>query len=372
MATPYPLPRSTRETGAQAFDGVSTVFGPFSFQIADIEDVEVWIRDDEDAAWSDATGVTVAKQTSDAFSYFTVTFDQVHTAPREFNVRGLRVHERSIALTKGVGLDTSALEAEHSKIGTVLQELRRDVEIPLSASAAAEEARQWAETASSITIPTGGVGTAKLAPKAVTSDKLEDDITIAGTLTLPVSEVGTVSLLLGSQPGGPTGIYIYQGHESYIGFMTQGNDSAHIQNGVVVARGFNSFGNITIVDDGHLKIDFSQEFVAGYQGDRAGVMIISGSGVNTGAMVQFRGGGTNGEVSIWCQNPAGNVEITAANDNGPTVTLYTDGKFTIVYDKVNDCMYFINRRGVSMVFTWTNFGSGSSMSTGPLFVAPTA
>ena len=32
MTLPYPLPRETRSTGPQAFDGVSVTFGPFAFR----------------------------------------------------------------------------------------------------------------------------------------------------------------------------------------------------------------------------------------------------------------------------------------------------------------------------------------------------
>lgn len=128
MTLPYPLPRETRSTGPQAFDGVSVTFGPFQFKIFDTLDVRVQIRHAGDAEWSETDAVTIAKVDPDAtYGTFTATFDDVHPATSQYQVVGRRLHERSMALARGTGLNLQELEKETTKQGTILQELRRDV-----------------------------------------------------------------------------------------------------------------------------------------------------------------------------------------------------------------------------------------------------
>ena len=128
MTLPYPLPRETRSTGPQAFDGVSVTFGPFQFQIFDTLDVRVQIRHAGDAEWSETDAVTIAKVDPDAaYGTFTATFDDVHPATSQYQVVGRRLHQRSLALSRGSGLNLQELEKETTKQGSILQELRRDV-----------------------------------------------------------------------------------------------------------------------------------------------------------------------------------------------------------------------------------------------------
>ena len=128
MTLPYPLPRETRSTGPQAFDGVSVTFGPFQFQIFDTVDVVVQIRHAGDAEWSDTDAVTIAKvDPGEPYGTFTATFDDVHPATSQYQVVGRRLHQRSLALSRGSGLNLPELEKETTKQGAILQELRRDV-----------------------------------------------------------------------------------------------------------------------------------------------------------------------------------------------------------------------------------------------------
>lgn len=125
MAQPYPLPREIRETDVLVGDG-GTEYGPFGFKIFDTADVEVWLKADGEEIYSVAA-VTVAKEDpAAAFDTFTVTFGAAITAADSFVVRARRLHERSLAVTRGGGISGIELEKELSKQGTVLQELRRD------------------------------------------------------------------------------------------------------------------------------------------------------------------------------------------------------------------------------------------------------
>lgn len=124
MTQPYPLPRQTRETTILLGDG-GRIYGPFGFQIFDIEDVVVLVER-QDGAFERTNAVTVAKTTSDFLSPFTVTFDEDLTGDSKFIVRVARVHERSIGVSKGSAIGLDALEREFSKQASVMQELRRD------------------------------------------------------------------------------------------------------------------------------------------------------------------------------------------------------------------------------------------------------
>lgn len=125
MTTPYPLPRSTRETEWLKGDGRST-YGAFDFKIFDLEDVQVRLREVGDDGFEIAN-VTVAKTTGAPFDTFTVTFPFPVEADREYQVRGLRLHERTSDLFRGGSINSLEVERETSKGGVVLQEVRRDV-----------------------------------------------------------------------------------------------------------------------------------------------------------------------------------------------------------------------------------------------------
>lgn len=124
--TPYPIPRDTRETAELNGNGGKT-YGPFDFKIFDIEDVRAYVKAQGAEQWSEAS-VTVAKQTGAEFDHFTVTFDSALPATTRFRVASKRLHSREIAVTKGGSINATELEKELSKQGSILEELRRDVD----------------------------------------------------------------------------------------------------------------------------------------------------------------------------------------------------------------------------------------------------
>ncbi|QFS98894.1 hypothetical protein FIV06_15810 [Labrenzia sp. THAF191b] len=126
MTTAYPVERSARISNAMAFNGVDDTFGPFTFKIIYPLDVVVEIRDIGEDFWQLTADVTVIKG-PDTADYFTIQFDAVHPDTKEFRVLGARVHERSISLSKGTGLNMEALARVHAEIAFTLQEIRRDL-----------------------------------------------------------------------------------------------------------------------------------------------------------------------------------------------------------------------------------------------------
>lgn len=126
--TPYPLPRETRESEIDVGDGTAGPYGPTTFKVFDILDVEVWAKADGEDFFSDVTGdVTVAKTADAGFDTVSVTFDDAVPATTEFVIRSARTHERSVAVTRGGAIDSDQLEKELSRQGSVLEELRRDI-----------------------------------------------------------------------------------------------------------------------------------------------------------------------------------------------------------------------------------------------------
>jgi hypothetical protein len=125
--TPFPLPRAARQTDVLDGDGTTTVFGPFSFKIFDIEDVEVQTRL-AGATFFSVAAVTVAKTSGDAFSDFTVTFAAAPAETTEFLVIGRREPMRQLAVTKGGSIAGAELEKELSKQAVALSEYRRDLD----------------------------------------------------------------------------------------------------------------------------------------------------------------------------------------------------------------------------------------------------
>lgn len=123
--TPYPYPKETRETAVLSGTGAAT-YGPFGFRIFDTADVRVFVRP-AGADYFEAAAVTVTKTVDAAFDTFSITFPAAAPSTTQFIVRAERVHERQIAVTKGGSLSTDQLEKELSKQGTVVEELRRDI-----------------------------------------------------------------------------------------------------------------------------------------------------------------------------------------------------------------------------------------------------
>lgn len=124
--TPYPLPRETRETEVRVGDGGKT-YGPFGFRIFDIADVRALVKPEGADAWTPAEA-TAAKVGGHALDHFTVTFAENLPATTRYVVQAARVHERETAVTKGGVLRADELEKELSKQGSVLEEMRRDVD----------------------------------------------------------------------------------------------------------------------------------------------------------------------------------------------------------------------------------------------------
>lgn len=125
--TPYPLPRETRESTILVGNGTPGPYGPTNFEVFDVLDVEVW-RKLAVEEWFSKVAATVTKTTSEPFSPVTVLFAENVAASTEFIITARRTHERSLAVTKAGTMDSDQLEKELSKQGTVISELRRDVD----------------------------------------------------------------------------------------------------------------------------------------------------------------------------------------------------------------------------------------------------
>jgi hypothetical protein len=127
-ATPYPLPKSTRQTATLLGTGVDT-YGPFGtgWGIFEIADVLVETRPVGGTTWVPAA-VTVAKvNPAAAYGPFTIKFSAAIATTMQYRVTGKRQHERSVAVSRGGSIDGVALEKELSKVAVVLQEQRRDI-----------------------------------------------------------------------------------------------------------------------------------------------------------------------------------------------------------------------------------------------------
>lgn len=125
--SPYPVPRSIRQTDILVGNG-GKFYGPFDgFQIFDHEDVVVWSRASADAAF-ERVAVTVAKMRGLSFDFFSIEFAENLPETTQFVVSSERTAERLVGIKHGTMLDAMALEKELSKQATVLQELRRDLD----------------------------------------------------------------------------------------------------------------------------------------------------------------------------------------------------------------------------------------------------
>ncbi|MDE0921518.1 hypothetical protein [Aurantimonas coralicida] len=125
MTNPYPLPRETRETSVISGDGRAT-YGPLNFKIWDGVDVVAFVS--REAGGFAFEAVTVEKTSAQPLDDFSVTFTPALQAGDLAFVQAKRVHERLTDVIRGGALSGAALEAELSRQGTVLQELRRDLD----------------------------------------------------------------------------------------------------------------------------------------------------------------------------------------------------------------------------------------------------
>ncbi|RWF51090.1 MAG: SGNH/GDSL hydrolase family protein [Mesorhizobium sp.] len=128
-ATPYPLPRETRESAILVGNGTVGPYGPSLYKIFDILDVAVFARAAGEDVFSDVTDqVTVTKTTDAEYDTFSVTFDAAVPVSTEWQHQARRVAERSVAVTRAGTIDSLQLEKELSKQATTQSEMRRDVD----------------------------------------------------------------------------------------------------------------------------------------------------------------------------------------------------------------------------------------------------
>lgn len=127
-ATPYPLPRETRETAILLGNGTVGPYGPTVFKVFDTADVWVYWKQSGEAGFTPAPAYTVAKTNPLlALDTVSVTFPASVPATTQFVITSKRVNERSIAVTKAGTIDSDQLEKELSKQASVLEEIRRDL-----------------------------------------------------------------------------------------------------------------------------------------------------------------------------------------------------------------------------------------------------
>lgn len=129
-ATPYILPRETRESGVLVGNGTVGPYAASAYKVFDTVDVKVFAKALGETVFSDVTaGCTIAKvNPASAYDYFTVTFGAAVPATTDWYHQARRVAERSVAVTKGGTLDSNQLEKELSKQATVESEVRRDLD----------------------------------------------------------------------------------------------------------------------------------------------------------------------------------------------------------------------------------------------------
>jgi hypothetical protein len=126
--TPYPLPRSIRQTEVLLGTG-ATRYGPFGtgWGIFDIEDVLVETRPAAGGTFVPVAAAIEKTAISNRYSAFYVTFPAAITAATAYRVTGKRKPNRQVAVTRGGKIDGLALEEELSKHVVVSQEQQRDI-----------------------------------------------------------------------------------------------------------------------------------------------------------------------------------------------------------------------------------------------------
>ncbi|ESZ40070.1 right-handed parallel beta-helix repeat-containing protein [Mesorhizobium sp. L2C066B000] len=129
-ATPYPLPRETRESAILVGNGTVGPYGPSLYKIFDTADVKVFAKLLGATVYSDVTAnCTIAKvNPANAYDFFTVTFNAPVLASTSWYHQARRTAERSVAVTKAGTLVSNELEKELSKQASVESEVRRDLD----------------------------------------------------------------------------------------------------------------------------------------------------------------------------------------------------------------------------------------------------
>ncbi|MBY2992500.1 hypothetical protein HF272_13780 [Rhizobium leguminosarum] len=126
MVDYIPIQKQDRQSDIFLGDG-GPIYGPFDFKIFDEDDVEVWTMADGEDFFSLQLSVLVLKQASLPLDSFTITFPAGQPVTTKIVVRSARQDSRAAGVRKGTGLDPDAMEKEFSKIATLMQEFRRDM-----------------------------------------------------------------------------------------------------------------------------------------------------------------------------------------------------------------------------------------------------
>lgn len=129
-STPYPLPRQTRESSILVGNGTVGPYGPTTFKVFDVEDIEIWAKASGADFFSEVSSAdyTVTKTSGLGFDTVSVTFDSSVPGTTSFILQARRTAERSIAVTKAGAINANQLEKELSKLATTHSELRRDLD----------------------------------------------------------------------------------------------------------------------------------------------------------------------------------------------------------------------------------------------------
>lgn len=127
MTAPYyPFDRSTRISSVLTGNGSTKVFGPSNFKVFSADDVEVWRKLPGESVFSIYNGASIVL-TGDAPATFHVIFPTAPVLNAKWFYKSRRLHERSTAIALANRLDLKALDAELTRLGTILQELYRDI-----------------------------------------------------------------------------------------------------------------------------------------------------------------------------------------------------------------------------------------------------
>ncbi|WP_127523671.1 hypothetical protein [Mesorhizobium sp. Z1-4] len=128
-ASPFPLPRETRESAILVGNGTPGPYGPSGYKVWDTADVVVYARADGEEVFTDVTAdCTITKTASALYDTFSVTFAANVPATTDWYHQARRTHERQIAATQGGAVSGAELEKELAKQATILSETRRDID----------------------------------------------------------------------------------------------------------------------------------------------------------------------------------------------------------------------------------------------------
>jgi hypothetical protein len=138
MSASYPIPPHTRQTTLAASSG-QTIFGPFDWILFDPGDVKIFVKAVGSASYAQLAPeqFTVAPAApAVAFpALFTITLLTARTAGDLVRIQGARTSARTTDVTRAGALQSQLLENELDRQVVTGQELRRDVDLMLGATA---------------------------------------------------------------------------------------------------------------------------------------------------------------------------------------------------------------------------------------------